>query len=77
MTDPVVIAQKLSVHFKEIFPGNDLQEFHSFWDKTFQLMEDEHFFDQKAIAGRTQQIIDASTEFLQQIVHTSTLLILI
>jgi len=69
MTEPVVIAQRISVLFKELFPGDDLQEFHRFWDKTFQLMEDEHFFDQKAIAARTKQLIDASAEFLQEIVE--------
>ena len=69
MTEPVIIAQRISALFKELFPGDDLQEFHRFWDKTFQLMEDEHFFDLKAIAERTRILLDASTEFLQEVVE--------
>jgi len=74
MDNMVDIAKNLTNLFKECFPADakgDLNGFHNFWEKTFQLMETEGFFDQTRIKERTQHLIKNTTEVLRKIRDTN------
>jgi hypothetical protein len=74
MASPASYAQQLIALFKELFPGDDISEYHKFWDSTFNLLNERHYFDNEAIKARAKTVLQASNRFLRSFTNDKSTL---